>query len=124
MHVAIAPWFSPNVLNGEFLRIHKQVGSLIDWYNVQFYNQFQNYTECGDMLNNSGFFPNSSLFHIAANGVPLSKLVIGKLASAGQGSGFIDPSNLAACLKRAREGGWSEYVSMLTCILLTLQMLV
>jgi hypothetical protein len=34
-HTAVAPWFSPIYANGAYLAVHKSVGSLIDWYNIQ-----------------------------------------------------------------------------------------
>src|ERR1700733_5686541 len=37
---AVAPWFEPNRWGGGgYLKVHKSVGSMIDWYNVQFYNR-------------------------------------------------------------------------------------
>lgn len=36
---AIAPWFIPTKPGGGFLRINKEVGDLVDWYNMQFYNR-------------------------------------------------------------------------------------
>lgn len=37
---ALAPWFSPKMWGGGgYLKVHKEVGSMIDWYNVQFYNR-------------------------------------------------------------------------------------
>lgn len=38
-HAPVAPWFSPIYTAGAYTKVHAQVGSLIDWYNVQFYNQ-------------------------------------------------------------------------------------
>ncbi|KAG5644170.1 hypothetical protein DXG03_009011 [Asterophora parasitica] len=38
-HAPVAPWFSPGKFGGgAYLKVHKTVGSLIDWYNIQFYN--------------------------------------------------------------------------------------
>jgi len=43
-HAPVAPWFSPGKYrNGAYLTVHKTVGNLIDWYNIQFYNR-----ECFD----------------------------------------------------------------------------
>lgn len=39
-HAPLAPWFSPSIWGGGgYLKVHESVGSLIDWYNVQFYNR-------------------------------------------------------------------------------------
>ena len=67
------------------------------------------YTTCDGLLNESGgSWPQSSLFEIAASGVDLDKLVIGKpaLSSGDASSGYIDPSTLAGCLAQAKAKGW------------------
>lgn len=40
-HAPVAPWFTsrPNYPNGAYVAVHKQTGSGIDYYNMQFYNQ-------------------------------------------------------------------------------------
>ena len=67
------------------------------------------YTTCAGLLTtSSSTWPNSSLFQIAASGVPVNKLVIGKPANSGDASnGYIDPSTLAGCLAQAKAQGWS-----------------
>ncbi|KAJ7613064.1 glycoside hydrolase family 18 protein [Roridomyces roridus] len=110
-HAPVAPWFSPNLWpdNG-YLGVHAAVGSLIDWYNVQFYNQgTSEYTTCTGLINSSSSkWPNSALFQIAASGVPLNKLVIGKPAASSDASnGFMDTATLATCLGQAKALGWS-----------------
>ncbi|KAI0827878.1 chitinase [Trametes gibbosa] len=109
-HAPLAPWLSPNqqFSAGAYLTIHKNVGSMIDWYNIQFYNQGL-YTDCEGLLNASGGpFPGSSLFEIAANGVDLNKLVIGKPGgSADATNGFVDPTTLGTCVDQAKAKGWT-----------------
>ncbi|KAI0629142.1 glycoside hydrolase [Trametes polyzona] len=109
-HAPLAPWLSPNAQfkAGAYLTINKNVGSMIDWYNIQFYNQGL-YTDCNGLLNAAGgAFPGSSLFEIAANGVELNKLVIGKPGSAADATnGFIDPATLGTCVEQAKAKGWS-----------------
>ncbi|KAI0630238.1 glycoside hydrolase superfamily [Trametes polyzona] len=109
-HAPVAPWFSP-VFNtsGAYLTIHQKAGDLIDWYNVQFYNQGEGmYTTCDNLLTLSGgTWPGSSLLEIAQAGVPLAKLVIGKYAAEGGGaSGFMEPHALGECAAQARKLGW------------------
>ncbi|KAF8159456.1 glycoside hydrolase [Crassisporium funariophilum] len=110
-HAPVAPWFSPNKWGGGgYLKVHSSVGSLIDWYNVQFYNQgASEYTTCNNLLTtSSSTWPQTALFQIAANGVPLSKLVIGKPATSGDASsGFMSTSTLAGCLQQAKNSGWN-----------------
>ncbi|KAJ7612523.1 glycoside hydrolase family 18 protein [Mycena polygramma] len=110
-HAPVAPWFSPNKWGGGgYLKVHSSVGNLIDWYNIQFYNQgASEYTTCAGLLTaSSSTWPGSSVFQIGASGVPLSKIVIGKPAGAGDGnSGFMDASTLAGCLVTAKSKGWT-----------------
>ncbi|KAH9856027.1 glycoside hydrolase [Lenzites betulinus] len=109
-HAPLAPWLSPNqqFAAGAYLTIHKNVGSMIDWYNIQFYNQGL-YADCDGLLNTSGgAFPGSSLFEIAANGVDLNKLVIGKPGGVSDANdGFIDPATLGTCVAQATAKGWT-----------------
>ncbi|KAJ7018720.1 glycoside hydrolase family 18 protein [Mycena alexandri] len=113
-HAPVAPWFSPGLWPGNgYLGVHAAVGSLIDWYNVQFYNQgVTEYVTCAGLLTaSSSTWPQSSVFQIAANGVPLNKLVIGKGATtADANNGFIDPGTLAGCVAQAKSQGWSAGV--------------
>ncbi|KAJ7504341.1 glycoside hydrolase family 18 protein [Mycena galericulata] len=115
-HAPVAPWFSPNIWGGGgYLRVHESAGKLIDWYNIQFYNQGDTeYTTCSGLLaQSSSQWPESALFQIAANGVPLTKLVLGKPATTDAASnGYIEPSVLAGCLETAKSGGWSAGVSV------------
>ncbi|KAK7061021.1 hypothetical protein VNI00_000756 [Paramarasmius palmivorus] len=103
--------FSPGKYGGgAYLTVHNSVGSLIDWYNVQFYNQgTSEYTTCSNLLTtSSNTWPKTALFQIAASGVPLSKLVIGKPATTGDANnGYIDANTLATCLQTAKNQGWN-----------------
>lgn len=113
-HAPVAPWFSPNKFGGgAYLTVDKNVGDLIDWYNVQFYNQgTTEYTTCDGLLNNSSStWPESALFQIADSGITLDKLVIGKPATSSDASnGFIEPSTLATCVAQAKAQGWDAGV--------------
>ncbi|CCM01821.1 uncharacterized protein FIBRA_03889 [Fibroporia radiculosa] len=113
-HAPVAPWFSPNYwINGGYLTVDSEVGSLIDWYNIQFYNQGSTeYTTCSGLLtNSSSTWPESALFQIASSGVTLDKLVIGKPATTGDAStGYMSPSTLAECVEEAQEEGWDAGV--------------
>ncbi|KAJ4469520.1 glycoside hydrolase [Lentinula aciculospora] len=110
-HAPVAPWFSPGKFGGgAYLTVDSTVGGLIDWYNLQFYNQGSNeYTTCTGLLtNSSSTWPKSALFQIAASGVPLDKLVIGKPATTSDASdGFMSTSTLASCLNTAKISGWN-----------------
>ncbi|KAF8888123.1 glycoside hydrolase family 18 protein [Infundibulicybe gibba] len=110
-HAPVAPWFQPNRWGGGgYLKIHQSVGNIIDWYNVQFYNQGDSeYTTCTGLLTaSSNAWPQTSVFEIAASGVPLSKIVIGKPATTNDASnGFVSTSTLATCLQQAKNKGWN-----------------
>ncbi|KAI0315995.1 glycoside hydrolase [Amylostereum chailletii] len=114
-HAPVAPWyvFESTWSSGGYLAINAAVGDLIDWYNIQFYNQgTTEYTTCDGLLNDSGApYPGSSVFEIAANGVPTDKIVIGKPASAGDAvSGYVDAAILAGCMAQAKAKGWNAGV--------------
>jgi chitinase len=110
-HAPVAPWFTPSIYpGGGYLKVHRQVGSLIDWYNLQFYNQgTSEYTTCSGLLDSSSAtWPQTAVFQIGNNGVPLSKLVIGKPATTGDANnGFMSASTLAGCLQNAKNRGWN-----------------
>jgi len=113
-HAPIAPWFTTNSTrypSGAYRTVHKQVGNLIDWYNVQLYNQGSDYIICSSLLTHSlaHNFYNTSIFEIhALSGVPLNKLVIGKPAAIDQATnGFMDLNVLSGCLKQAKAMGWN-----------------
>ncbi|GJJ10813.1 hypothetical protein Clacol_005041 [Clathrus columnatus] len=84
-HAPVAPWFSPGIFGGgAYLTVNKNVGSIIDW---------------------------SALFQIAASGVSLNKLVIGKPANTGDANnGYIAPATLSTCITQAKAKGWNAGV--------------
>ncbi|KAG1880906.1 glycoside hydrolase family 18 protein [Suillus subluteus] len=115
-HAPVAPWFSPNYWGGGgYLWIDSVVGSMIDWYNVQFYNQgTTEYVTCDGLLyNSSTTWPQTALFQIADSGISLDKLVIGKPATSAQATnGYMDPSLLASCVSEAYAAGWNAGVTV------------
>ncbi|KAH9940901.1 glycoside hydrolase family 18 protein [Epithele typhae] len=110
-HAPVAPWFTPSSYpGGGYLKVHSAVGNLIDWYNIQFYNQgASEYTTCSGLITaSSSTWPQTALLQIAANGVPMEKLVIGKPATTGDANnGYIAPSTLATCVQQAKNKGWT-----------------
>ncbi|TDL19831.1 glycoside hydrolase [Rickenella mellea] len=115
-HAPVAPLFSPHKFGGgAYLTIDRNVGSMIDWYNIQFYNQGANeYTTCNSLLTkSSNTWSNSSVFQIASTaGIPMNKLVIGKPGrSVDASDGYMDPAVLASCLHTAKSKGWIAGVS-------------
>ncbi|KIJ51714.1 glycoside hydrolase family 18 protein [Sphaerobolus stellatus SS14] len=118
-HAPVAPWFSPNKFGGgAYLTVNKNVGSLIDWdsnLRIRFFciEGTSEYTTCAGLLTaSSSTWPQSSVFQIAASGVALNKIVIGKPAASGDASnGFMSTSTLASCVSQAKAKGWNAGVS-------------
>ncbi|EIM84114.1 chitinase, partial [Stereum hirsutum FP-91666 SS1] len=109
-HAPLAPWFAPNKWGGGgYLKVHQSVGSQIDWYNIQFYNQGSDYTTCDGLVTaSSSTYPETAILQIAANAVPSDKLVMGKPATTADAStGYIDPATLATCVAQAKNAGWN-----------------
>ncbi|KAH7925802.1 glycoside hydrolase family 18 protein [Leucogyrophana mollusca] len=113
-HAPVAPWFSPGIWGGGgYLYVDSLVGDMIDWYNLQFYNQgTTEYTTCDGLLyNSSSAWPESSLFQIAASGITLDKLVIGKPATTSDANnGYMTTTLLASCVAEAYAAGWDAGV--------------
>jgi len=65
---------------------------------------------CDNLLTtSSNKWPQTALFEIASNGVPLSKLVIGKPATTSDAnSGHMPSFTLASCLTQAKNKGWGK----------------
>ena len=84
-------------------------------------------TDCTTLLTKSSVFKHSSVFEISeekanylagaqprlttvpvANGVPASKLVIGKATiPSNAANGYISPSSLGTCVQQAKARGWT-----------------
>ncbi|KIJ62462.1 carbohydrate-binding module family 5 protein [Hydnomerulius pinastri MD-312] len=113
-HAPVAPWFSPNMWGGGgYLWVDSEVGTMIDWYNLQFYNQgTTEYTTCEGLLyNSSSAWPESALFQIADNGISMDKLVIGKPATTSDANnGYMNTTYLASCVAEAYAAGWDAGV--------------
>lgn len=111
-HAPQAPYFTTasNYPNGAYLKVHKEVGDMIDFYNVQFYNQGAGYYEdCDGLFEKSpDFFKGTSVNEIAASGIPIEKIVIGKPGGPGDGNnGIMDPAAIGSCIssKGNKAGG-------------------
>ncbi|KAJ3983144.1 putative chitinase [Lentinula detonsa] len=116
-HAPMAPWMGSGTqwTSGAYVTVNTKVGSSIDWYNTQFYNQgASEYTTCDGLLTaSSSNNPKSSVFEIQANGFELNKIVIGKPGSTGTGdasNGQMSTSTLAGCVSQAKGKGWNAGV--------------
>ncbi|KAH7087279.1 glycoside hydrolase, partial [Auriculariales sp. MPI-PUGE-AT-0066] len=103
-HGPVAPLFQPNRWGGGgYLRINNEVGGLINFYNIQFYNQGDDiYTSCYQIMERSHpAVPNTSVFQMIRNRVPGEKIVVGKPAGAKDASnGFYSAPALGSCLRK------------------------
>jgi hypothetical protein len=74
------------------------------------------YTTCeGLIYASSSTWPESAVFQIAGNGVPLDKLVIGKPATTTDATnGYMSTADLASCVAEAYAAGWStsQYIPL------------
>jgi len=105
-HAPQAPYFGPigNTSvwtngTGGFTTINKNIGSIIDWYNVQFYNQgYTCYVDYYGLFVSSGSsceFPFTSVKELVDLGIPLNKIVVGKpVTNTSASSGFVEADSL------------------------------
>jgi hypothetical protein len=81
-HAPQAPYFGGKSLypNNAYLAIDQAVGSMIQFYNIQFYNQGVGIYDTAEGLFNisGGWAPGTSVNEIIAAGVPADKIVVGK----------------------------------------------
>jgi chitinase len=82
-HAPQSPYFSPGLYpKNAYLTVDQQVGNMISFYNIQFYNQGVGmYDSAVGLFNVSGgWAPKSSINEIIASGVPSEKVILGKPA--------------------------------------------
>lgn len=111
-HAPQGPYFKSEYYpKGGYVTVNKEVGNLIDFYNVQFYNQgdtkYNSYDEL--FIKSSGFFSGTAVKEIIARGVPSNKIVVGKPAAQMDvmNTGLVSATDLGAWTSRAfTELGW------------------
>lgn len=116
-HAPQAPYFmgtSHYPQNG-YIKIHQQAGDLIDWYNMQFYNQESSTYDTYEtlFLKANGWSAGTSVQELVQKGIPSNKIVIGKPATRGDAynTGYTEPSLLASLISRAKtEVSWNAGV--------------
>lgn len=109
-HAPQAPYFCKEYyVNGAYWTVDNKVGDLIDFYNIQFYNQganrYDTYTTL--FVTSGGPFNGTSVSEIVARGVPSKKLVVGKPVTQGDASntGVINLATLGSALTQ----GYKDY---------------
>jgi chitinase len=102
-HAPQAPYFGVGAYpKGAYLTVDQSVGSMIDFYNVQFYNQGKGMYVTGQNLFNvsGGCCPGTSVNEIIAAGIPAGKVVLGKPAiSKDAHSGLMDAATLNQAIR-------------------------
>jgi chitinase len=111
-HAPQAPYFSTTQYRGGgYITVDKQVGSTIDFYNVQFYNQGGTTYDSYDTLFkvSNGWSTGTAVKQIISQGIPSEKIVVGKPAtqSDASNSGTVSTTDLGNwCVKAYNEFGW------------------
>lgn len=111
-HAPQAPYFSEDHYSGgSYMKVEREIGDLIDFYNVQFYNQGDTSYDTYEKLfiSSGGYFPGTSVQEIIDRGVPREKIVVGKpaVAKAAYNTGYMTPEALGAAVSKANdELGW------------------
>jgi len=86
----------------------------IDFFNVQFYNQGPScYTDYNGLFTSScSTFPSTSVLEIAKAGIPMEKIVVGKIVNPSDGgTGWVSATDLHNWFSQARsEIGWNSGV--------------
>ena len=108
-HAPQGPYFTTADMypQGAYLKIDSEVGDLIDWYNLQYYNQGGDvYTSYQDLVNSCSAFPGTAVSEL--NVKTKYGIAVGKPAtSADASNGYVDPSTLVQWLQQAHdEHGW------------------
>lgn len=84
---------------------------MIDFYNVQFYNQGDTKYDTYEtlFLNSGSFFSGTAVKEIIARGIPAKKIVVGKPVTSGDAAntGFVPSASLGEFVSRAyTDFGW------------------
>lgn len=111
-HCPQGPYFKNDYYkNGGYVTIEREIGSLINFYMIQFYNQgdtkYDTYEEL--IVNATGTFSGTALMEIVAKGIPMQKLVITKpvLVNDATNTGFMTAETLRDSVNQAyNQYGW------------------
>lgn len=106
-HAPQAPYFGGTALypKNAYLAVHQAVGSSIQFYNIQFYNQGSSpYNTPQTLFNVSGgWAAGTSVNEIIARGIPKEKIVVGKPATTSDANAdsYMSPSDIDKSLMAA-----------------------
>ncbi|MEO5335308.1 MAG: glycoside hydrolase family 18 protein [Magnetospirillum sp. WYHS-4] len=109
-HAPQAPYFM-GAYASNYLQVDEQVGDLIDFYNIQFYNQMSTgYDSCTTLIDQAdGWATGTAVKQLIAAGIPQTRIVIGKPMTPGDAApgntGYMPVENLVGCLDYAIHAG-------------------
>lgn len=94
------------------MKVNQDVGDLIDWYNVQYYNQEKTSYDSYEalFLTSNGFLSTTAVKEIVEKGIPLHKIVVGKPVSGTDvfNTGRVNPADFGVWARTAYdELGWN-----------------
>ena len=100
---------------GAFLHVHRQKGSLIDFYNVRYFDQGDSTYSTGQALFNvsTGWAVRTAVNQLVTKGVEQNKIVVGKPAAVGDAdaASFMAPADLSAAIAaEIQASGWKTGV--------------
>lgn len=112
-HAPQAPYFGGTSLypKNAYIAIEKAIGPMIQFYNIQFYNQGSTgYNSSNGLFNSSGgWAPGTSVNEIIAKGIASNKIVVGKPASTADANAasFMSASSIGdALVANFKYNGW------------------
>jgi len=107
-HAPQAPYFMSSY-KSNYLQVEQQAGSLIDFYNVQFYNQDTTGYDTYETLfvKADGWAAGSSVGEIHAAGIPLEKILVGKpmVKADADNTGYVPVASLASFIEQGIAAG-------------------
>ena len=93
------------------MKIHQEVGSLIDWYNIQYYNQGASTYASYDALfvKADGWATGTAVQELISRGIPKEKLLVLKPVADGDATntGGVAVGQLATIFTQAVATGWN-----------------
>jgi len=109
-HAPQGPYFETRASspypNGAYVEVDSQVGSSIDWYNLQYYNQgVKAYVSYEDLFAQSSSFPGTAVLELSKTLHSKQGLAVGKPVKTGS-NGFVDVVTLTSWLQQAQKSGW------------------
>jgi len=111
-HAPQAPYFmgTSKYPSGGYLTVDKEVGNMIDFYNIQYYNQGTSAydTETTLFKKSDGWATGTSVGELVSKGIPLSRIVVGKPVTTGDAAntGYVQVDTLEGIFRSARGTGW------------------